>query len=575
MRVCSVDVVSLVKSCKTKFWPRGLFQIAQSPDLCGTARSYHVGLIEGPLNNNGKLGRTRGVTLRLAQDAITEYLHFTRGLPFMDAEFISKNSPQFLDKLLQKVDARKDIGASISRFLRYHPINEFEPFFESLGLCPADYARLLPRETMFLMDDQLLLENYHVLCEYGIAREKMGRIYKEAPEIFRYDRGLMMLKISAYEKLGLSRSNMARVIAASPYLLTGDVDKDFIEVLENLKNLGFHFTMIEENISEKDCFRWSQILELFCFFRNIGCSEEQLSELIRHHPGIFFEGSGDKTFSLIGYLLKFGFSVCEIRSMFLQFPNVQVGKFLSNLRRCFMFLTEIDMPTEDISKILRSHSPWLGECTLKKPNTVFARLNIGKKRLCKIIKDDPTEMKNWVFGSRIEQLPDVSKKLLKVNFLLGLGFTDDLTKMSEAVKLFRGKAEDLQERFDCLVSAGLDRKDVIKMLTVCPKILNMSRDVIEMKVDFLKNHLGCPLSTLVKFPAFIGYKIQRIKLRYSMYNWLKDQGAADPELALSTFIGCSDRKFVSRYVNRHPSGPKVWQKLKEEFVYAECLVHAS
>ncbi|XP_056158914.1 transcription termination factor MTEF18, mitochondrial-like [Syzygium oleosum] len=575
MRVWSVYVVSLVKSSKTKFWPSGLLQIAQSPELYGTTRSCRVGLTGGSLNNNGKLGRTRGVTLRLAQDAIMEYLHFTRGLPFMDAEFISKNSPQFLDRLLQKVDARDDIGPSISRFLRYHPINEFEPFFESLGLSPSDYARLLPRERMFLMDDQLLLENYHVLCEYGIAREKMGSIYKEAPEIFCYDRGLLMLKICAYEKLGLSQSTMAKVIAASPYLLTGDVDKDFVEVLESLKNLGFQFRLIEENISEKDCFRWSQILELLCFFSKIGCDEEQLSELIRHHPGILFEGSGDKTCSLSGYLLKFGSSVCEIRSMFLQFPNVQVGKFLSNLRRCFLFLTEIDMPPEDISKILRSHSPWLGACTLKKPNTIFARLNVGKKRLCKIIKDDPTEMKNWVLGSRIERLPDASKKLLKVEFLLGLGFTDDLTKISEAVKLFRGKAEDLQERFDCLVTAGLDRKDVIKMLTVCPKILNMSKDVIEIKIDFLKNDLGCPLSVLVKFPAFLGYKIQRIKLRYSMYNWLKDQGAADPELALSTFIGCSDRKFVSQFVNRHPSGPKVWQNLKKEFVHKECLVHAS
>ncbi|XP_030519632.1 transcription termination factor MTEF18, mitochondrial-like [Rhodamnia argentea] len=575
MRVCSVYVVSLVKSSKTKFWPRGLLQIAQSPELYGTTRSCHVGLMEDSLNNNGKLGRTRGATLRLAQDAIMEYLHLTRGLPFMDAEFISKNSPQFLDRLLQKIDAGENIGASISRFLRYHPINEFEPFFESLGLSPSDYVQLLPRERMFLIDDQLLLENYHVLCEYGIAREKMGRVYREAPEIFRYDRGLLMLKINAYEKLGLSQSTMAKVIAASPYLLTGDVDKDFVEVLENLKNLGFQFTLIEENISEEACYRWSQILELLCFFSKIGCNEEQLSELIRRHPGILFEGSGDKTCSLIVYLLKFGSSVCEIRSMFLQFPNVQVGKFLSNLRRCFLFLTEIDMPTEDVSKILRSHSLWLGECTLKKPNTVFARLNVGKKRLCKIIEDHPTEMKNWVLGSQMERLPDKGKKLLKVKFLLGLGFTDDLTKISEAAKLFRGKAEDLQERFDCIVSAGLDRQDVIKMLTVCPKILNMSKDVIEMKMDFLMNELGWPLTALVKFPAFLGYKIQRIKLRHSMYSWLKDQGAADPDLALSTFIGCSDRKFVRQFVNRHPSGPEVWQKLNKKFAHAECLVHAS
>ena len=39
---------------------------------------------------------------------------------------------------------------------------------------------LLPCNLMFLCDDELLLENYHVLCNNGIARNKIGKIYKEA-----------------------------------------------------------------------------------------------------------------------------------------------------------------------------------------------------------------------------------------------------------------------------------------------------------------------------------------------------------------------------------------------------------
>uniref|UniRef100_A0A2P2Q9H1 Uncharacterized protein n=1 Tax=Rhizophora mucronata TaxID=61149 RepID=A0A2P2Q9H1_RHIMU len=35
-------------------------------------------------------------------------------------------------------------------------------------------------------------------------------------------------------------------------------------------------------------------------------------------------------------------------------------------------------------------------------------------------------------------------------------------------------------------------------------------------------------------------------------------------LSLSTILTCSDKIFVSRYVNSHPSGPGIWQDLKNK-----------
>ncbi len=81
---------------------------------------------------------------------------------------------------MKRVENEGGIGRSIIHLLRYHPINEFEPFFEGMGLKPTEYVPLLPRNLMFLSDDELLLENYHVLCNNGIARNKIGKIYKEA-----------------------------------------------------------------------------------------------------------------------------------------------------------------------------------------------------------------------------------------------------------------------------------------------------------------------------------------------------------------------------------------------------------
>lgn len=75
------------------------------------------------------------------------------------SQYISKNSPMFLQGLLGKIEDDHDVGRSVTKFLHYNPINEFEPFFESLGLKPSELFPLLPHNLMFLSDDDVLLEN--------------------------------------------------------------------------------------------------------------------------------------------------------------------------------------------------------------------------------------------------------------------------------------------------------------------------------------------------------------------------------------------------------------------------------
>ncbi|KAF8395899.1 hypothetical protein HHK36_019854 [Tetracentron sinense] len=504
----------------------------------------------------------------LAQNALLEYLHATRCLQFTDAEYMSKNSPNFLEKLLKKVENEQEIGRSLARFFRYHPINEFEPFFESFGLKPSEFSHFLPRGLMFLSDDEVLLENYHVLCNYGIARGKIGKIYKEAMEVFRYDYGVLDSKLWAYEALRLSRSTVIKAVASSPSLLVGDANGDFVKVLEELKSLGMEYNWIEGRLSERNSYNWGRMLGLLCFFSEMGYSKEQLGGLIRSNPGLLFEASGNRTFSLIGLLLKFGSTVDEILPLFLQFPRVQVGTFVRNLRQGLLFLIEVEMEAEEIGRIMRAHPLMLGLCSLKKPNSVLAKLNIGKKRLCGIIKEDPQELKNWILGTKVDPLPnsgeDERSLIQKTEFLLKLGFIENSDEMNKALKVFRGKGGDLQERFDCFVKAGLDRKDVSEMIKVAPQVLNQTRDVIEMKIDFLVNGLGYPISSLVAFPSYLSYKIQRVKLRFSMYTWLKDEGIAAPMLALSTILACSDKIFIKQYVNHHPKGPEVWEKFVKD-----------
>jgi hypothetical protein len=342
--------------------------------------------------------------------------------------------------------------------------------------------------------------------------------------------------------------------------------------LELLRKGGLEYRRIEKLLSDKSTYNWSQLLSLLNLFGKAGYNDEQLSELISQKPWILREDSVDRALLLIGFLLKFGSTMNQICSLFLQFPKVQVEKFASNLRHCFLFLNEINMEAYEIGKLFRSHPIFIGSFTLKKTNSLLSRLNAGKKRICEVIQENPEIMKKWVKGSKIEWLPDSGEELrsqmLKTKFFLDLGFVENSDEMKRALKVFRGRGAELQERFDCLVIAGLDRKDVCEMIKVSPQILNQKREVIEMKIDFLINDLGFPVSSLVRFPSYLSYTMQRAKLRLTMYNWLKEQGKVNPMLSFSTIVGCTDNVFLSQYVDRHPRGPEIWEDLKKEICSA-------
>lgn len=503
-----------------------------------------------------------------AQEVLFDYLHSTRSLGYMDAEHISKNSPDFVLNLLSKIDSGKDVTRSLTRFLRYNPINEFEPFFESLGLSQSELSPLLPRHLMFLSDDEVLLDNFHVLCDYGIPRSKMGKMYVEATEIFRHDHGVLASKLWAYENLGLSKNTVIKLVSCCPSLLIGGVDSRFVKVLEKLKELGFKNDWIGRYLSGKGSYNWDQVSETLDFLYKIGYNEVQLLNLFKTNPALVFEGSGQKVYVLFGRLLKLGLKMNEVYSLFSQNPQILSSKFVKNLLQAVGFLIEIGMGMKDISNMVLMHAELMGSCSLKGPKTVCSKLKVGRESLCQIIKDDPLKLFHLASKTEVkidEQVDcqNPSKDVEKTEFLLRLGYVENSEEVTKALKQFRGRGDQLQERFDCLVQAGLDSNVVRNIVKRAPMVLNQSKDVLEKKIDYLKNYLCYPLESVVAFPAYLCYDMGRINHRCKIYVWLRERGVAKPTLSLSTILACSDAKFEKYFVDVHPEGPAMWESLKK------------
>lgn len=502
-----------------------------------------------------------------AQVALFDYLHGTRGFQFTDAEHISKNSPQFLQNLLSKVDNEQDVSRALSRFFRYNPINEFEPFLESLGLPPSEFASFLPRNLIFLGDDHVMLENFHVLCDFGIPRSKIGKLFKEANEIFRYEYGILAMKLRAYEELGLSKSTVIKLVICCPSLFVGGVNIEFAAVHERLKGLGFGKDWALGYLSDKRTYNWSRMIDTMNFLAEIGYNEMQMGLLFKTNPALLFEVSGKMIYVLICRLLKLGLNMSEVYALILQNPQILSAKSAKNLCKAVYFLFGIGMDTKAIAKIVTTQMHSLGSHPLKGPQTVLKSLKVDRGTLCKIIEEDPSKLISLAskVNTSIKQaeLQNPSKFLEKTTFLLRLGYTENSEEMTKALKQFRGRGDQLQERFDCLVEAGLDYNVVSSMIKQAPSVLNQSKEVLEKKIDCLRSCLGYPPESIAGFPSYLCYDIGRINLRFSMYVWLRQRGAVKSMLSVSTLIASSDARFVKYFVDCHPEGPLVWESIKK------------
>ncbi|XP_078444066.1 transcription termination factor MTEF18, mitochondrial-like [Wolffia australiana] len=501
-----------------------------------------------------------------AQRALCEYLHLTRGLHFADAEHLSKNSPAFLRRLIARLQLAEhaEIGKSLAKYLRYHPINEFEPFLESLGLKHSEIPSLLPRRLFFLSDDSALLRNFNVLCSYGLPRGKIGKIYKEAKEIFEYPHGVLSSKLAAYEALGLGIPTVIKLVGCSPSLLIGGVDRDFLRVLGRLQAAGTSHDWIRRCLPEENSYDWSRMLELLQFLDQLGFEEDDLGRLIRDHPRFLFEDSGKKIDALVAMLLKLGGGIDGVVRLLTLNPRILDGPGVKNIHQSMNFLLAIGLESERVAQILCALPQVLGSSPLKKPEFVLSTMEIERAELCAMIAQDPYRLSGLVEPNQSPtKKPGGNHLHEKTVFLLKLGFVENSDEMVSAMRKFRGRGDQLQERFDCLVAAGLDCHAVAAIVKEAPPMLNQRTAVLRQKIEYLVNDLGYPVESLLSFPTYLCYSPRRIKLRFAMHGWLKQRGKGKEMVSLSTILAGSNARFVNYFVNRHPDGPEQWERLSQ------------
>lgn len=259
-----------------------------------------------------------------AQDALTEYLHSTRCISFTHAEHISKNSPSSLSSLLSKFRfSMYNVSKNLHRFLRYHPINEYEFFFESIGLPPPEIPDFLPPNQFFLSeDDGNLLPAVQALIEFGFPWTKLGTIYKEEVLVFSESPGKLKAQLLWFESLGFDRELVIGICLAFPFVLCrnseldGEVDALFVV----LKRIFYDFSLVDCVVGSLDVCH--EICRKIKIFYKLGCEKGKMGELIGRNCQTLIEIAEEVFVKKVDFFSRLGMRKEDIGFLILQHPEI-------------------------------------------------------------------------------------------------------------------------------------------------------------------------------------------------------------------------------------------------------------
>ncbi|OMO70678.1 Mitochodrial transcription termination factor-related protein [Corchorus capsularis] len=478
--------------------------------------------------------RTRAI--KDAQQALTDYLHGTRYVPFVYAENICKYSLYSLSGLISDIDfSSTGFTRNILEFLKHHPINEFEFFFESIGIDYKEVSGLLPANKFSFSKDERLLDAACALCGYGFPWNSIGKLYKEEVSILRISSGELKAKLSRIKERGFSNTSVIGICLAFPYVLRGD--GEICALVDDLKTVFVDFDLgscVEANVDA-----WYEICRKMRLFYDLGYEKGKIGELMGRSKDLFLQYPQEVLVQKVEYFQRFAVrdkDIEERNSIAQEYPYVMGRNKMANLPY--------------VMRALSLHK-WF-----------FNKIKDGNHQLlAKSAISDPNEDVNEDFRDGLEKIQSSRTPvhtMNKLNFFQRIGFGENSLTL-KVLTDSHGTSIELQERFNILLGAGIEFSKACKMVKVSPRVLNHKPEILEQKLNFLCHEMGVSLDYLDIFPAFLRFNLEnRIKPRCRFHKWLTEKGWCTRNYSIASIVATSEKAFVARIHGIHPDAVKEW-----------------
>ncbi|CAN4125923.1 unnamed protein product [Withania somnifera] len=507
-----------------------------------------------------------------AQEVLTDYFHNTRSLPFTFAEYIGKNSRFSLLGLVSKVPfSRIHFPNSVQRFLRYHPINEFEFFFESIGINHVEISPMLHMNKCFLCEDSKVFDAACALACYGFPWRKLGILYKGDVEIFSKERCELTERLSYFEGYGFGSVAVIGICLAFPHLLGERSDFcDEIDMLfDDLKRVFLDFDLascVEGNVDA-----WFEICRKIAIFYELGCEKGKIGEFMGRNKSIFVDYSKEVLAEKIEFFCRLDVKREEVGLLVLSKPEILSFDLEVRVISTLGFLKHFGLGVNKLNLTAETYQYIMGRNRIANVPHILRSLDLSAWFFDRLKSGGHGLLSSYVIGSvedfdedyavhlqKIQASRTTVYTLRKLNFLHGIGFGENKLTVKVLSQL-HGPGDELQERFDSLLHAGVNFSTLCRMVSVSPKILNQKAEILEQKIKFLLLDMGLSQEELCAFPACLCYGLEkRIMPRCQFHRWLREQDWCPFDYSLASIVATSDKMFMARIADIHPDAPKKW-----------------
>ncbi|XP_010469187.1 PREDICTED: transcription termination factor MTEF18, mitochondrial-like [Camelina sativa] len=515
----------------------------------------------------------KSLAIGQAQQAITDYLHTTRSLSYTHAEHIATNASVSIRNLILKLDfSVPTFSKSLRKHLSYHPINEFEFFFESIGINYSEVNEFLPEKKFFFYEDRSVLDAACALSKFGFPWNKLGKLYKEERFVFVQSPGEIESRLFKFKDMGFTSVAVIGVCLAMPRTLCGggELGSDMRCLFVKLKRLFDEFDslhLFEENVES-----WHEISRKVRVFYDLGCENEEMWELMCRNKSVFVEYSEEALMRKVEYFCRFGVRKEDVALLILRNPDIMDFDLEKPVISVTGMLKHFGLSQDEVDGVAQKYPYVLGRNKLKNLPYVlraldlhgrtFDRLKNGNHHLLASYSlMDPEEDLDREYQEGLEELQNSRTKthhVQKLDFLHEIGFGENGITM-KVLQHVHGTAIELQDRFQVLLNNGIVLSKICMLIRSAPKILNQKPHSIQDKLRFLCGEMGDSLEYLDVFPAYLCFDLEnRINPRFRFHKWLVEKGLSEKSYSTASIVATSEKAFIARLYGIHPAIPKHW-----------------
>ncbi|KAF5732888.1 putative Mitochondrial transcription termination factor family protein [Tripterygium wilfordii] len=517
------------------------------------------------------------LAIKEAQQILAEYLHSTRSIPYTYAEYIAQNSLSSINSLISNANLPRfsthTFSKSLVKHFRYHPINEFEFFFESIGIDHGQVRHFLPANKFFFCEDRIILDAAQTLAGFGFPWTKLGSLYKEEVSIFRKDSRELSERLCGFKReYGFTNVTITGICLAFPYVLSadGELNGEIGRLFDDLTMVFVHFDL--ESCVEGKVDAWLDICRKIKVFYDLGCEKGKMGELMGRNKSLFVDYSEETLLNKAEYFCRFGVTKKDVGLLLLERTELLDFDLEEQVISVLGFLKHLGLSAEELEIVTEKYPYVLGRNKMVNLPHVMRAMNLHNWFFNKIRNGSHLLLGNYVLGypdedkdkeyidtlERIHYSRYAIHTMHKLNVLHGIGFGENWLTVKVLAHM-HGTSSELQERVDCLIHSGIVFSKLCMMIKTTPKILNQKPEILERKIIFLCQEMGSSLEYLDTFPAFLNFNLEnRIKPRYRFHLWLMEKGLCTKNYSIASMVATSEKSFMDRVYRIHPAALKQW-----------------